>query len=326
MLTLTVIFLTAWLLDLLFGDPRTAWHPVALFGRLAGRVEAGCRQLPCDAARQGLAAWLLLVIPAGSVAGLAVAVAGRWSAPAAALLAGGFLYFAIAVRSLIGHGAAIRAPLERGDLPAARRALGLIVSRDTAALAESEIVRGGIESLGENLVDAVNSAFFWAAAGFLLGGAPGAAAAAVMLRAGNTLDACWGYRNERYQRFGRAAARLDDALNFLPARLSLPVIAFAACFIGGSARAALCAGWRHRCDHPSPNSAWSMAAFAGALQIRLGGPTVYGGEVAAYPYYGDGRSALTAADLRRAERLVAASALLFTLFCLLGAWLCLRVR
>ncbi|NCU21455.1 hypothetical protein EOM89_12230, partial [Candidatus Falkowbacteria bacterium] len=134
----------------------------------------------------------------------------------------------VVLAPLSPYAEAIRRPLRNGDLVAARRALSMIVSRDTATLGESEIVRGGIESLGENLTDAVASALFFAVLGYVLGGLSGAAAGAVFLRAVNTLDACWGYRDERYLRFGRVAARTDDAAHFLPARLTLAAVAIGA--------------------------------------------------------------------------------------------------
>ena len=189
-------------------------------------------------------------------------------------------------------------------------------------LPPSEIVRGAIESLGENLIDAVNSALFFFAVGFLAGGLPGAAAAVVLLRCANTLDACWGYRNERYLLFGRVAARADDLLHLIPARLTLLAVSIAAPLVGGTLSRTLRTGFRHRHDHPSPNSAWGMGAFAGALEIRLGGPTVYDGVPEPYPFWGDGRAELTSGDLLRAERLTAASTFVFCILLIIGVWLC----
>jgi len=189
----------------------------------------------------------------------------------------------------------------------------MIVSRDTENLNGSEIVRGAVESLGENLIDAVTGAFFWLFVGFCAYGLPGAVFGVLFLRSVNTLDACWGYRNEKYLRFGRVAARMDDAIHFIPARLTLPAIALAAPLLKGSLAATLRTGWRHRHDHPSPNSGYGMAGFAGALGIRLGGPTVYGGETEPYPYWGDGRGELVPGDLRKAEFLAWAGSFIFLL-------------
>ena len=308
----------ALVLDLLLGDPHSSFHPVALFGRAAGKVESFCRRTLGDGILSGLTGWLLLVLPISAAAWAVTFSAGRFAPAVAAVL----LYVTIAPRSLVEHAEAIRRSLTRNDPGAARRALSMIVSRDTATLSSSEIVRGAIESLGENLIDAVNSALFFFALGFLAGGLPGAAAAAVLLRGANTLDACWGYRNERYLLFGRAAARADDLFHLIPARLTLLAVAVAAPLVGGTLSRALRTGFRHRHDHPSPNSAWGMGAFAGALGIRLGGPTIYGGIPEPYPFWGDGRAELTTGDLLRAERLTAASTLVFCILLIIGVSLC----
>lgn len=308
----------ALVLDLLLGDPHSRFHPVALFGRAAGGVETLCRKTFGNGILSGLTGWLLLVLPISAAAWAVTRFAGEFAPAVAAVL----LYVTIAPRSLLEHAEAIRKPLSRNDLAAARRALSMIVSRDTATLPPSEIVRGAIESLGENLIDAVNSALFFFAVGFLAGGLPGAAAAAVLLRCANTLDACWGYRNERYLFFGRVAARVDDLFHLIPARLTLLAVAIAAPLVGGRISRTLRTGFRHRHDHPSPNSAWGMGAFAGALQIRLGGPTVYGGIPEPYPFWGDGRAELTTGDLLRAERLTAASTLVFCILLIIGVSLC----
>ncbi len=310
MMTLILLLFLALLFDALLGDPHGWCHPLVLFGKAASGVESFCRAWFGSGVLAGGVGWLILtVVPAALAWGVVWGVPG-WSK---LLVAAGLLYVTIALRSLIGHAEAIRRPLADGDLGAARHALSMIVSRDTETLDESEIVRGGVESLGENLIDAVTSPFFFATLGYIIGGLPAAAAAAVFLRAVNTLDACWGYRSERYLRFGRIAARADDVAHFLPARLTLPAIAIAATLCGLSGRSALRTGVRHRNDHASPNSCWGMAGFAGALGVRLGGPTVYAGNVEAYPYWGGGRTVLNTGDLFQAERLTIAAALVFVL-------------
>ena len=308
------LMILAIVLDLLLGEPPNAWHPVAWFGRCAMQIEKSFRKIFGNGVFSGSAAWLLMtVVPAATVFllvryGLRISSYCGWTI---AILSG---YFCIALRSLLDHSRRIRKPLTNGDLPEARRALAMIVSRETASLPESEIVRGGVESIGENLIDAVTSALFWMAVGYWCGGLPGAAAGAVFLRCVNTLDACWGYRDERYLKFGRTAAKTDDWIHFIPARLTLPAIALAALLTGGSFTQTLKTGWKHRKDHPSPNSCFGMAGFAGALKIRLGGPTLYPDGMEKYPWWGDGRAELDRHDLLRAEILAVASALIFTLF------------
>lgn len=321
MLSLVIILVMAFALDLLLGDPRSRLHPVALLGSLAMHIERLCRKLLGDSIFSGIITWLIVVIIAVVPAFFTTWAIWRWTGWIwGSLLAGIWLYICIAPRSLWQHAEKIRRPLAAGDLLCAREALSMIVSRDTANLDESEIARGAVESLGENLVDAVNSAVFWAVIGWLLGGAPLAATLAVMLRAANTLDACWGYKNARYLYFGRLAARADDVLHFLPARLSLLAIALAAPLLKGNPVKTLLCGYKHRHDHPSPNSAWGMAAFASALGLRLGGPTVYDGATENNPYLGMGRAALIAHDIRRAQWLSLLSSATFTLLMLLLAY------
>ena len=326
MLSLAIILLTAFLLDFILGDPRSRLHPVALLGAWAMRIEHFCRKLMGGSVIAGFAAWFAVLASAVVPAYFVTWVARHWGGElTGALTAGVWLYICIAPRSLWQHAERIRRPLATGDLPDARKALSMIVSRDTANLSESEIARGAAESLGENLVDAVNSAVFWAVIGGLIGGTPLAAALAALLRAANTLDACWGYQNERYLYFGRIAAKADDALHYIPARLSPVAISLGALLVKGDPPAALRYGFKHRHDHPSPNSAWGMAAFAGTLGIRLGGPTVYNGQTEDNPYLGTGRTVLNAADIRRAQWLCILSAVIFAFFMLLGAYVAMLI-
>ncbi|MBQ9336870.1 MAG: cobalamin biosynthesis protein CobD [Lentisphaeria bacterium] len=311
------------LLDLLLGEPPNAVHPVAWFGAAASRTEKTFRRIFGNGIASGFLAWLVMTLIPACAAFSAVLLACRLH-PAAGFAAAALIgYFTVALRSLIGHSRRIRKPLVAGDLTTARRAVSMVVSRDTSALSGSEIVRAGIESLGENLIDAVTSALFWIAAGYCLGGLPGAAAGGVFLRCVNTLDACWGYKDERYLLFGRTAAKTDDWIHFIPARLTLPAIALAAPLAGGSFAECLAVGWKHRKDHPSPNSCYGMAGFAGALRIRLGGPTRYPDGVEDYPCWGHGRAELDCRDLRRAEWLAFFSTVVFALF-LAGAYALLR--
>ena len=177
-LPLLMVFLLAFLLDFLLGDPHTEWHPVALAGRFASVIETLCRRVS-DGICAGAAGWLILVGVCTFSAWITTWAACRVNLRFGVPVAGVWLYFCIALRSLIDHAEAIRRPLARGDLPEARRALSMIVSRDTAELDASSIVRGAIESLGENGIDGVNSALFWAVPGYFAFGVPGLAAGAV---------------------------------------------------------------------------------------------------------------------------------------------------
>ena len=188
----------------------------------------------------------------------------------------------------------------------------MLVGRDPQQLDAHGVARACVESVGENLTDGILATLFWAAAGLLLAGLPGAAALAACHRAANVLDALWGRLDATYRCFGTAAARLDDVLNWCPARLALPCIVLAAALLPGlDARACRRVGWRDRHAHESPNSAWSEAAFAGALGLRLGGPARYGPLYRDHPWLGDGSPLATARHIRQAVRLMWASVLVF---------------
>lgn len=312
----------ALLLDHLFGEPPARLHPVCLMGALAAKTEAFFRRLPGAASASpalpslyGALAALCVALPCAAAAWGLTYAAGlyggpRWAWPAALLA----VWVCLAPRSLAEHALRVAAPLAQGDLPQARRAVSMMVGRDPKRLDAPGVARAAVESVAENLTDGVLSTLFWAGAGLLLGGLPGAACLAALHRAVNVLDALWGKKNERYRRFGTFAARLDDGLNFIPARLSLPCIALAARIIPGLRHAdILRVGWRDRRAHESPNSAWSEAAFAGALGLRLGGPAVYGERAVAHPWLGEGTPEAAPAHIVLAVRLMRHSVVVFTL-------------
>lgn len=271
--------LAAAVLDRLLGEPRR-FHPLIGFGNLAGRVEKllNRRNLPA-----GLLAWTLVVLPF-----VALAFALRPFAPFAIDVA--LLYFALGSRSLAEHAEAVARPLREGRLDEARQRVGWMVSRDTAQLDESGVAKAGMESVLENGNDAIFGALFW----FALLGGPGA----LLFRLANTLDAMWGYRTERFNLFGRPAARLDDALNWLPARLTALTYAL----LGQTRQAVQC--WRTQAGGwESPNAGPVMSAGAGSLGVQLGGAAIYHGQEEIRPPLGCG-PAPVAADLDRAIALI----------------------
>lgn len=317
MSTAALLFLPAsLLLDRLLGEAPSRWHPVCGMGWLALRMEEGLRRGDNGPGMtlRGLLACLLVLAACLLPACLAVrlaSLAGTWPAWAAGVL---LVYFCLAPRSLAEHALRVAAPLRRQDLPQARRAVSLLVGRRTETLDAAGVGRACVESVAENLTDGVLGTLFWAGLGLLLWGETGAAACAVMHRAANVLDAMWGKRNAVYQNFGTAAARLDDVLNWLPARLALPCVVLAALLVpGASACQALVQGWRHRHAHESPNSAWSEAAFAGALGLRLGGPATYGSLYVPHPWLGQGTTQVTPRHIHRAVRLMWTATVLFAL-------------
>jgi adenosylcobinamide-phosphate synthase len=271
------------LLDRLLGEPRR-FHPLVGFGKLAEAAEAALRAgapgHPVGNRLCGLVAWCAVVVPF-------VALAAWFAHPLLDLL---LLWLALGARSLADHARAVAAPLAAGELPAARREVGMIVSRDTSELDETGVARAAVESVLENGNDAVFGALFW----FVVAGGAGA----VLFRLANTLDAMWGYRDARRIYFGWAAARIDDVLNFIPARLTALTYAL----LGDARHAFAC--WRTQARAwSSPNAGPVMAAGAGALKVSLGGTAVYHGHEEQRPTLGSG-PAPTAADIERAVQLV----------------------
>jgi adenosylcobinamide-phosphate synthase len=284
-----LLCLGAVLLDRWMGEPRRG-HPLVGFGRLTQRVEALVHEPPAPNAEarraRGIGALIVLLVPFTVAAGLLAAV------PLLGLaVALGLLYLAIGARSLAEHAEAVAAALRAGDLPLARQKVAMIVSRDTGDLDEEGISRATVESVLENGCDAIFGALFW----FVLAGAPGV----VLYRLANTLDALWGYRTPRYRDFGWAAARLDDVLNWPPARLT----ALSYVLVGPQpALAWRC--WREQAPvWKSPNAGPVMAAGAGALGLALGGQARYHGEWVSRPALGEGL-APRAEDIGRAVALV----------------------
>jgi len=278
-MTLAII-VAALLADRLFGEPPARWHPLVAFGRVASALERALRRRMASLRIAGVLAVLLLIAPAAALAHFV-------STPVVDAI---LLYLAIAPRSLEEHALRVADALKAGDLPTARTAVAQIVSRDTAGMSVDDVARAAVESVLENGNDAVFGALFW----FLALGAPGA----VLYRLANTLDAMWGYRNEAYLHFGWAAARLDDLLNLVPARLT----ALSYAMVGSTAAALRC--WRTQGPTwYSPNAGPVMAAGAGALQVRLGGPASYGGRMKQRPLLGCG-AAPRIEDIERAIALV----------------------
>jgi adenosylcobinamide-phosphate synthase len=279
-------------LDWCLGEvPR--WHPLVGFGAwahwLEGRFNRGPWLRPC-----GIAAWLLAVAPPVALAVWMTSSTGVGVVAHAILL-----YFCLGLRSLRDHNLPIAEALKHGDLERARKLTSLIVSRDTMTAEAADLAKASTESLLENGNDAVFGTLFW----FVVAGGPGA----VLFRLANTLDAMWGYRTERFNRFGWSAARIDDVLNWVPARLTAFTYLILAKTFEDRRRAWCC--WSLQAPSwPSPNAGPVMASGAGALGLALGGAAVYDGVIEHRPSLGLGRPA-QAEDIVRAWRLVAHSCL-----------------
>ncbi|MGV8844726.1 MAG: adenosylcobinamide-phosphate synthase CbiB [Pseudomonas sp.] len=278
-------------LDAALGEPKR-WHPLVAFGRMAERIEQRFNAGGGGWRSHGVSAWCLAVLPLTLLVGVLaqVSVFG-WAVDILAL------YAALGLKSLGEHAQPVAQALRLGDLQLARERVGYMVSRNTAALDASGVARAGTESVLENGSDAVFAALFW----FLVAGAPGV----VLYRLSNTLDAMWGYRNPRFERFGWAAAKIDDVLNYLPARL----VALTYALLGKTALALRC--WRQQAPQwDSPNAGPVMAAGAGALGVSLGGAAEYHGQLHQRPQLGEGPPA-QARDIERAINLVYGGVLLW---------------
>ncbi len=279
-MTIAIALSVEWLL----GDPKSRWHPVAVFGRLASLIEA---RLYGDGCAAGALAWCVaLALPAALVH--AVLALARELNPGFELLLGAAAVWAtLGWRSLVEHVDEVRlAP----DLPTARTRVSRIVGRDVGDMDAGDARRAAMESLAENASDGVVAPLFWACVGGPVG--------AVAYRIVNTLDAMWGHRNARFTRFGCAAARADDVANWLPARLCA-----AACLCVARCRPTMRLAHDTR-SHPSVNAGWPESAMAHALGVRLGGPVRRGGCVEERPWMGPpGAPDPSEADFERALRL-----------------------
>ena len=282
-------------MDWLFGEPRR-WHPLVGFGNWAGMLE---KRLNKGKQRwmKGVAAWALAVFPSVAIIAWLVNWASAQSVVVGALLHIALLTFSLGLRSLRDHMLPIADALSKGDIHTARALTSRIVTRDTSHSGEPELAKAAVESLLENGNDAVFGTLFW----FVVAGGPGA----LLFRLANTLDAMWGYRNARFHAFGWMAARTDDALNWIPARLT----ALSYSLLGDTRCALHC--WKIQAPTwSSPNAGPVMSAGAGALGLALGGSAVYDGVTELRPPLGAGVIA-SARDIRRAWRLIVMSSLLW---------------
>ena len=287
-------------LDLLLADPAWMPHPVVGMGKAIAALESGLRRLfPATPAGERAAGRVLAaVLPVGTFALTAGALALAYRLHPAAGFALELLWSwqALALRGLAGESGKVYAELARGDLPAARKAVSRIVGRDTAALTAEGVTKAAVETVAENFSDGVAAPLFY----LLIGGAP----LGLAYKAVNTMDSMVGYKNKRYIDFGRAAAHLDDAANFLPARLAALLWIAAAGLGGFDAKNAWRIWRRDRFCHASPNSAQTESACAGALGVQLAGPAFYFGEYYDKPTIGDGSRPVEPADILRANRML----------------------
>jgi adenosylcobinamide-phosphate synthase len=306
-----LVIALALMLDLIMGDPRWLPHPVSLIGRLIEALDHVMRRPWLDLRIAGILLMLLTVGIASGTTWLILRGLHQLS-PLAGFI--GAIYISstcLATRSLHIESARVAAALTSGDLQAARHYLSRIVGRDTDQLEEPEIWRALVETVAENSSDGIIAPLFW-----LTVGGP---VAAIAYKAVSTLDSMVGYKNERYLELGWASARMDDLLNFIPARLTALLMIIAAALRGYSASGAVQATLRDRLKHPSPNSGHPEAAAAGALGIRLGGASSYSGIPSLKEYIGNPIMPLDEQAYRGMIQLMYISTILMAASCISAA-------
>lgn len=303
-----VVLLVALIADALIGDPDVLWrrlpHPVVWIGALINRLDRALNRDQDSFLRRRT----LGIAALGTV--LTVSLAAAWALdgvlralPGHPWTSGLLASLLIAQNSLYRHVRRVFTAFSEGGIEAARSAVSMIVGRDPASLDEAAICRAAIESAAENLSDGVVAPAFW----FTVFGLPGL----VLYKAINTADSMIGHRSARHEAFGWAAARLDDAVNLVPARLAGLLLALAAPIAGGSPLAAIHTMLRDARRHRSPNAGWPEAAMAGVLGLALAGPRQYASRRVEDPFLNpEGRVAATPNDIRRALRILAGACIL----------------
>ena len=298
--------LGGFVLDALFGDPVWLPHPVVYMGKAISALERRLRaRLPKTPQGELLGGALVAAaLPVGtflltSLVCLGAARLSPWLGLAVQMFWCGQ---ALAAKGLAQESTNVYRELVRPDLPAARKAVSRIVGRDTQDLTAEGVTKAAVETVAENASDGVIAPLLY----MLIGGAP----LALTYKAINTMDSMLGYKNENYLYFGRAAAKLDDAANYLPSRIAGLLWCAAAALTGNDAKGAFRIWRRDRRRHASPNSAQTESACAGALGVQLAGPAYYFGEYYAKPTIGDAKRPIEPEDIRRANRMMYAESLL----------------
>ncbi len=298
----------AFLLDLILGDPVHLPHPIRWMGKAINGLEPVFRKIPAAPLFSGTLFAITLISGIWLFTAAVILVAGSLQQMLGTVVQVVCVYYCISARSLEDAAMQIHDHLVGQRIDEARAEVALIVGRDVADYGPRDIARATVESVAENFVDGVLAPLLFAA----LGGAP----LAMAYKMANTLDSMVGYKNEKYLWFGKAAARIDDGLNFLPARLSIPLIALAARLICGSGRRSLRTAMDEGVNHSSPNAGYPEAAFAGALAVRLNGPNYYDGKLVDKPYIGERFGPTTPVHIKKACHIM----MLSSFFWLLAVW------
>ena len=300
---------TGFLLDCIFGDPAWIYHPIRVIGNLISVLEKGLRKLLCSRIhaseqekknrREVLAGgilWILTVSLSFLVPAVLLFAAGKVHPAVRFLLETFWCYQIFAARCLVGESKKVYQKLKEDDLPGARRAVSMIVGRDTENLTAEGVTKAAVETVAENTSDGVTAPLLF----LLIGGAP----LGFLYKAVNTMDSMLGYKNEKYLYFGRIPAKMDDVFNYIPARLTAWFMIVAAFLTGMDGENAWKIYLRDKRKHASPNSAQSEAVCAGALDVQLAGDAVYFGKVYKKDYIGDAIRKIEPEDILRAGKLM----------------------
>ncbi len=309
-----IAFVCGFVLDLVFGDPHALPHPIRLIGTLIAGLEKKLLKLQMRDEKKEFYKGILLVVlvlfSTGAVAALVLVVA-YWLHPVAGIVIESVMtYQILATKCLKDESMKVYQSLNEQGLEAGRVAVSMIVGRDTNVLDETGVVKAAVETVAENTSDGVIAPMLYTALGGPVVG--------FVYKAVNTMDSMVGYKNDKYLYFGRAAAKLDDVVNFIPARISAYLM-IAAAYIGGKAfdgKQAYRIYKRDRRNHASPNSAQTESVCAGALGIQLAGDASYFGKVVKKPYIGDAHRAVEREDIVRVNRLMYVTAVISEVLCL----------
>ena len=289
--------LAGFLLDLLLGDPYRLPHPVRLIGRgIAGLEGVLRKRLPGRERMAGILLAAVILVLSTAIPSLVLFLSYRIYVWLGVAVESVFCYYLLAARCLAKESGKVYRAAVAGDVEGARRAVSMIVGRDTAPLDMQGIVKAAVETVAENTSDGVTAPMFYI---MLLGAGGG-----FFYKAANTMDSMIGYKNEKYLDFGRFAAKLDDVLNFIPSRLTALLMSFSAWLLRYDGRNAYRIWRRDRFNHASPNSAQTEAVCAGALDVMLAGDAYYFGQLCKKKTIGDDIRPIEPNDIRRANRLM----------------------
>jgi len=314
-------------IDLVFGDPRFLPHPVRFIGLICTGSERFFRKLSVPDQVAGILSFMAVLCVTLGITALLLFLINLYSSVVASLVAVYLLYTSIAARDLITHSRSVYVALQDStDIAKAQKAVAMIVGRDTATLDRQGVIRACVETVAENMVDGVTAPLFYAVLFSLLAPLTGvdpiflATIGALAYKAVNTMDSMFGYKNERYLHFGRMAAKVDDYVNYIPARLSGLILIPTALVLGLDWRNSCRVFMRDRLAHASPNAAHPEAAMAGALNIELGGTSVYFGKEMIKPTIGDNNRAVTEKDILLSNRMMLLGSYIFLILLLAGRY------